>query len=664
MRSCLQYLLICAAEFLASLSEDASLPGVDEDLQSIKDAAKGTCQWIYTTAAYKQWFHNPSSSTLLLTGKMGSGKSTLTKHILHTLKDCQQTPEDAVPSELFVYYFCSHIRRQDECAELLLKTLIYQVLIQRPDLFNSTKLGKDTTTPTSWPVQRLWKYFQDLVGRSGVSKVYCIIDALDECKQGSAQELLESYAEFCDDGVVSGLGFRLFISKRHSEGPVDGLSNIQGVERIHVSPDQVLPDIKTAMTSRVNKITFDLKLKDEYINELNDAIVLKADGMFLWVDIALNRVLKNPGRRLNFDSLLEEITSMPPLLEDLYNRELDRIVSSMGEDEIELVKHVLAWVLLACRRITESEMIMALSVNESNRSLPTKRQLRVSAPAFVAAILAHFIEIRSSIQTTDGERSKDDSVIRPIYESARQFLWEVCMNPQVGKPLPQLYIGEAPGHEILARACIAYICCSEFSCGWIGRKELNEFGQIKDTDDMRSKVGAFLKSHHLLAYLSENKNLLYHIRQCTPSVSDIYDVFVDAMFAHTQAINLVRQCRQYQEPIRSDPHYWPPGPLLYFIVGAESLVLLERFVEKSEKVDWNEQDESGNTVLFYLLGSPPFDDDRLEVNEIVQYLLDKGVDPNLTKNFGETAAYDAVNYGHLEAINCLIQRNVDLKVSR
>ncbi len=79
---------------------------------------------------------------------------------------------------------------------------------------------------------------------------------------------------------------------------------------------------------------------------------------------------------------------------------------------------------------------------------------------------------------------------------------------------------------------------------------------------------------------------------------------------------------------------------------------LKFFLEKPLFLD--QRDENGNSLLHYAV--------RGSAKEVVYYLLDNHINPNLVNNRGETALFDAVKKGSLEIIIKMIKHYVNLNI--
>lgn len=650
-------LTFAPAEFLSSIKEHWNIPDLGLELECVTDPCKGTCKWIHETQVYRSWSGSQCSGTFLLTGKMGSGKTVLAKSTWTAIQsEKEDRPQD---KELHLSYFCSRVRRKSEKADLLLWTLIYQLLEACPNIFSSADGLQDMSKVLNWPLESVWSLFWDLISQSDYESVSILIDALDECEYTSVDEFLGSYTEFCMDEYPVEKIVKFFITLRHDDGPVEGFVDSDSLWRLHIRPADVLPDIQVAMERPIKKIVSSNKWDTDQAFRLTTAIAERADGMFQWVNIALGRITRRRRRRGTHKELLGEINNIPQELEQLYSRELRDLIKDMDPVDLDQIKSLLAWVLLGSRPLTVAEMVMALSIEDGASTLPTRDEQRTSAPAS----LSPFIEASTNPGAeTEGNDSNDSKpTVRPIHESVRQFLWDVCMKPESEETWPELFIGEAQGHAMIAKTCITYLRCRELEVGWLGGQEANEFGVIIPTDGMVKQIDEFLESHELMCYLAEEENIHFHIRQSVRDPpDDVYDRMVDVIINHHDCTGILSQARQYLNNKGTKWDYWQPGPRLHTCARGDSLELLQRFAQRIPTIDWNERDETGSTVLFDVLGhSPPADIQDAQL-ELFRYLMDRGSDPNVVDRLGQSPASWAVIYGHTGVLRELISRAVSL----
>jgi hypothetical protein len=165
---------------------------------------------------------------LHLIAKAGSGKSVLTKHIFKKLSG---DVADVARKEtsLLIYHCCDQRTRFDETASSILSSLIHQIIVENPLLFDkviaTSQLMQSYSSlkrGTSWTFDSLWSIFEALVIGSQLQVLYCIIDALDECERESMENLLPKLTELLDRGT-SGTTLKLLLTSQKQGHIIDCL---------------------------------------------------------------------------------------------------------------------------------------------------------------------------------------------------------------------------------------------------------------------------------------------------------------------------------------------------------------------------------------------------------------------------------------------------------
>lgn len=122
-----------------------------------------------------------------MSGSPGQGKSVLCKHLLGTLG--KAVKDKKMPHCCTVaYFFCSgRYDARPQTPETVLKTLIVQ-LLSCPHMFRhlSQEYQKDAGKFHSAPLASLWVIFRDMISDEYHSRIYCLIDAIDELESGTA----------------------------------------------------------------------------------------------------------------------------------------------------------------------------------------------------------------------------------------------------------------------------------------------------------------------------------------------------------------------------------------------------------------------------------------------------------------------------------------------
>jgi hypothetical protein len=159
--------------------------------KALKQRQPGTGQWLLECEQYANWKENPAS-WLWLYGIPGCGKTILSSTILEDLLRCKDDP-----GKIITYFYFDFIDAQKQSAELMLRSLIYQ-LVRQSSLIPASldfhysaheKGNRQLSLETLLLMTR--QIIQEM------PQVYVLIDALDECAQrAELMDLLETMADW------------------------------------------------------------------------------------------------------------------------------------------------------------------------------------------------------------------------------------------------------------------------------------------------------------------------------------------------------------------------------------------------------------------------------------------------------------------------------------
>src|SRR5271170_4532863 len=280
----------------------------------IKPAAENTCAWLLKHNIFLEWAAQ-ERGLLWISGKPGAGKSTLLKYALQKIS----RDEPAVQNEVLVLSFFFHGRGAEIQRTPLgfFRSILYQILAEAPSALSELvqafkKNCEEKGNPGekwNWRLEELQGFF-----RSSLSKIlerYSIrifVDALDECGESVAIELVEEFQNLLDySSTRSGSTFSICFTSRHY--PIIELNS--GME-ICVEKENG-NDITTYVLGR---------LRNEK-DQIRDMIIQRASGIFQWVRLVVDRVaqLRRNGRTGIF--IEKEIQRTPKDLNELYRELLE-----------------------------------------------------------------------------------------------------------------------------------------------------------------------------------------------------------------------------------------------------------------------------------------------------------------------------------------------------
>ena len=102
----------------------------------VKKAHAKTCEWIFSKTNFIDWLRSSNRHPYWISGKAGSGKSTLMKFICNDPRTMENLQRWAASQNLFLgrHFFWSVGTPMQKSQKGMLQTLLFQVLSQYPDL--------------------------------------------------------------------------------------------------------------------------------------------------------------------------------------------------------------------------------------------------------------------------------------------------------------------------------------------------------------------------------------------------------------------------------------------------------------------------------------------------------------------------------------------------
>lgn len=167
-----------------------------------KARRKGTSGWICERDEYKEWKEHTSSSTLWLTGVLGSGKTVCMANVVEDLISTAATGTVS-------YFFCMYDAAESLKASTIIGSLARQLFDGLP--LDSFDRVADGANKTEIDADRVLSYLQEMLP-SKQRRHYFIIDGLDECKESEVRLLLDYMKRL----FRSDHQFQMFCSSRQS----------------------------------------------------------------------------------------------------------------------------------------------------------------------------------------------------------------------------------------------------------------------------------------------------------------------------------------------------------------------------------------------------------------------------------------------------------------
>lgn len=340
-------------KLLSSLCTTASLVAKDQKiLNSLYDPSlmnryftvdeeyKYTFRWIFDNLdhGYPQWLES-GSGVYWVTGKAGSGKSTLMKFILDNPRTEEILRGWAGDSDLLLinHFFWAAGAELQKSYDGLIRSLLFQILRQRPALIQ--KLcprridGDEFTRQEPWTFPELSRTFQSLTEDGTLDAYVCIfVDGLDEY-DGTPADVIKILTE-----LASYPNLKLCVSSR--PWPVFKKEFGQSIEQLRME-DLTRSDIDKYVKGRLSEDHFCRQiLRDnlEYEFGIVWQITISAEGVFLWVRYVVNMLLRETANEPTVSDLENLVRRYPRGLDSLYERMLQMALESYPQESAELLQ--------------------------------------------------------------------------------------------------------------------------------------------------------------------------------------------------------------------------------------------------------------------------------------------------------------------------------------
>jgi hypothetical protein len=293
--------------------------------KTVKDHLAKTCNWILNHPACAKWM-KLEHKFFWIKGKPGAGKSVLIKyldqHITRRLKKSRAIG--------LYFYFNARGTQLEKSFLGLYRSLLVQLVDRVPELTH-----KLDALNTNFDLPQLQSVLASAIRGLG-TQIWLFIDALDECREGDVQELID----FLDE--LHGTELYVCFASRHYP-----------IVEVPTELQLVLEEVdahKQDLSTYVER----LGLVGEELIQMQDDIVAKANGIFLWVVLVVG-ILQKDVKRARFHAMQSRLREIPEGLPALFKTIIFR-----DDEHKEEFLLCLRWILYARRPLTLKEWYFAM----------------------------------------------------------------------------------------------------------------------------------------------------------------------------------------------------------------------------------------------------------------------------------------------------------------
>lgn len=358
-----------AADLDSKQSDRAHSSNGDEDLKQDSDCLL----W----DNFVNWLRH-GRSIYWISGKAGSGKSTLMNYIVQSDRAKEELEFWARDCELCTpsYFFWRAGTALQKNQHGLLRSLLHQILEQHEDLIGhiidrepSKRKSKSRFSPAlvgTWTLPKLTKSLIALLDQTSKPLKFCFfIDGLDEF-EGVGNDLIELL-----DAIETRPNAKLCVASRplhvYERGfrdvPKLRVQDFNGRDTISYTNDKFLSSAQMGHF---------LKESRSRISDLVRELRQKADGVFLWVKLAVEDLFVGLNNEDSMDQLESRLRRLKPELQQLFERMF------WGIDPL-YVKESITFLSLAMTTFTEIGLVdIAFVQDDGFASAMYDRQLTAS----------------------------------------------------------------------------------------------------------------------------------------------------------------------------------------------------------------------------------------------------------------------------------------------
>ena len=278
-------------------------------------------------------------------GKPGLGKSTL-------MKQAVQRTKNSLPCSctlILYYYFNARGSELEKTLLGLFRSLLHQLVWNiRPfpeDLLANFMEKQTTKLLWAWELGELQEQFFAILKRLAQKTVTIFIDALDECDENDARDVVDLFRTATTEAINSGRYVNLCLSSRHYP-----------TIRFAKSLELWVEEHNNADISRYVAANFDSLDRDDLLRKdnktLKETIITKASGVFLWVSLIVRKLTAARQKGASIRKLEALVDEVPGDLHKLF----EQLFSTIRDDNERLeTLYLMQWVLFSQRPLLVSE---------------------------------------------------------------------------------------------------------------------------------------------------------------------------------------------------------------------------------------------------------------------------------------------------------------------
>ncbi|KAH7129683.1 putative kinesin, partial [Dactylonectria estremocensis] len=468
---------------------------------------EGSCEWLWSHEEYEKWSTSNLSCLLLIQGKPGSGKSTLTKYFHDNLLERDPTAKSAIVASFFYSYREGELQRNHSN---MLRSILYDILHQDETFFYHRFQAEYRSRSrrglrVDWDYESLKTVLKSLRDHSLARRLYLIIDAVDESEKNDRRDILDLLLELCSETKFCIA--KIFVASR----PVGLLGDRNQFHNITMQ-DHTKIDISCFADSFLNRLN-----RKRFLGQARTYIVENAEGVFLWVELVGKELLTWDWYGYPESDIIEFLRCLPKDLDDFYTLMFKRINTNKEnaqslqnlqdrrnfrdlQDGVKMFRFVL-WTR---RPLTVDELRHALGIPDDPDSIISDEsfQIRIPPEHRIISCGGNFLEIK---------RRHGNGTVQVMHQTVREFFLNPdgvvsksgFLNPDGLVTKSEFETCEKAAHICISIICIRYLMlcavhtapAGTLRCKFWVSEHFERYAQLLNERPLANYALCYLKDH-------------------------------------------------------------------------------------------------------------------------------------------------------------------------
>ncbi|PWY88579.1 NACHT and TPR domain protein [Aspergillus sclerotioniger CBS 115572] len=306
----------------------------------------GTGDWIRSEDIFQGWLSR-DTPVIFVSGNPGAGKSYLSTNIISMLRE--QYPQGIQSTSLVSvgYFFFKDDNPDTRSIHLALRDLAFQISksdpVYRKHIVAVEQYDKINSLESAWRLLFV-DYFLKKPGAD--SSVYILLDGVDEASDEERGIFLSLAKDLYNAPEKARLQLAVVGRPHISDQLLEGLET--EVPTIHVTTQKNSDDINQYIHASIKKSVVLRRVSTKLRHEIVEKLSAGAEGMFLWVNLMLQELVK----KRNESSIRKALDDPPKGLKEILRHVLANFSISSNEEELEYLNEILLWVTCSQQPLT------------------------------------------------------------------------------------------------------------------------------------------------------------------------------------------------------------------------------------------------------------------------------------------------------------------------